>query len=521
MSGLGLFQPSVLGMKSQSHRMNTIGYNIANVNTGGFKRTDTAFETVLSDNFYQQHDNGGVKPYSIATNDVQGLVQGTTRPLDMAIVGQGFFAVQPELSGTTQIYYTRDGSFQINTVDGQTSTVTADDGNTITVNNGYLVDKNGYFLLGYSPAADGTFTASGAASPMRVDQYAFTEQSQPTSQATLEFNLPSAAEFGDDANTYTLRTYDSNGTERNINFTWAKSLTDNQWRMDFTADNMTTGDLSPSAAFSLAAGGATNRQFVFDGVNNKINAINSVTGLPDAGAFSGLAIGDQITVAGAGLLNDANTLTITGINAAGTELTFGGGVLNDGNSGATAVTISSTATVTDPLIFSSTGTLRSPTELTLSATWNDGGTSSFTIDISEMTQFAGDFTPYLNGQNGYGSADITGVQFDGSGHVVGTFSDGTERVIYKVPLYDFTNPNGLNSGNGMLFSETTESGSATAFFADESSKASLLPSAVEASNVDIATEFTRMIQTQTAYNMNSTSFKTIDEMLTVARDLKT
>ena len=29
-----------------------------------------------------------------------------------------------------------------------------------------------------------------------------------------------------------------------------------------------------------------------------------------------------------------------------------------------------------------------------------------------------------------------------------------------------------------------------------------------------------MIQTQTAYNMNATTFKTIDEMTTVARDLK-
>ena len=73
MSGYGLFQPSTLGMKSQSHRLNTIGYNIANVNTGGFKRTDTEFETVLSKNFFSQSDNGGVKPYARATNDVQGL----------------------------------------------------------------------------------------------------------------------------------------------------------------------------------------------------------------------------------------------------------------------------------------------------------------------------------------------------------------------------------------------------------------------------------------------------------------
>ena len=518
MSGLGLFQPSTLGMRSQAHKMNTIGYNIANVNTGGFKRTDTAFHTLLSDNIFQQHDNGGVKPYSIATNDKQGLVQSTNRVLDLAIVGQGFFAVQPELTSTGQIFYTRDGSFEINTVDGQTSSVTADDGNTITVSNGYLVDKNGYFVLGSPVNSDGTF-ASSAAAPMRVDQYAFTDLGQATTAATMEFNLPSGAEFGDDAETYTLKTYDSNGTERNITFNFSRTLTDNQWRIDSTADNLTTSDLTPSAAYSYAVGGATNREFTFDAVNNTIQALSTSTGLPVAGAFSGLAAGDQITVSGGA--NDGQTFTISSIDSNATTLSVGTGVLADANTGATAISLSSASTLTNPLVFSQTGQLQSPTELTYTATWSDGATSSFTIDIEAMTQFDGNFTPYRTSQNGYGQADITGISFNSAGEVLGSFSDGTERTIYKIPLYDFTNPNGLDSQNGMLFTQTTESGEPTAFFADESSKASFLDSAQEISNVDIALEFTQMIQTQTAYNMNSTTFRTIDEMLTVARDLKT
>lgn len=519
MSGLGLFQPSTLGMRSQAHRMNTIGYNIANVNTGGFKRTDTGFHTLLSDNVFQQRDNGGVKPYSIATNDTQGLIQSSNRLLDLAIVGQGFFALQPELTSTGQIYYTRDGSFEINTVEGDTSSVVADDGNTITVNNGYLVDKNGYFVLGSPVNPDGTFTSSTAA-PMRVDQYAFTDQGQATTEAVMEFNLPSGALFGDEAETYTLKTYDSNGTERNITFNFAKSLTDNQWRIDSTADNLTTSNLTPSAAFAYSVGGATNRELSFDAVNNTLQVLDATTGIPVAGAFSGLAAGDQITLTGSAA-NDGTTFTIASVDNSGSQLTFNGGVAGEVNTGATAVSIASTATLTDALTFSPTGELQSPTTLTYTATWDDGGTSSFTIDISSMTQFDGDFTPYITSQNGYGQADITGISFNSDGEVLGSFSDGTQRVIYKIPLYDFTNPNGLASQNGMLFTETTESGAAEAFFADESSKASLLGAAVEISNVDIALEFTRMIQTQTAYNMNSTTFRTIDEMLTVARDLKT
>ena len=128
--------------------------------------------------------------------------------------------------------------------------------------------------------------------------------------------------------------------------------------------------------------------------------------------------------------------------------------------------------------------------------------------------------PLLQARAGLGIADLSDISFDNAGHVIGTFSDGTQRAIYKMPLYDFANPNGLDSSNGMLFQQTEASGEPVEFFADQSGKADFMPSAIEISNVDIAQEFARMIQTQNAYNMSATTFKTIDEMTTVARDLK-
>ena len=138
MSGYGLFQPSTLGMQAHTQRLNTIGYNIANVSTGGFKRTDTEFQTLLSDRTFEQSDLGGVKPYARANNDVQGTVTPTNRVLDLAIVGDGFFALRPTLTSTSDLYFTRDGSFAIGTVDVSTSSVTADDGSTITVDGGWM-----------------------------------------------------------------------------------------------------------------------------------------------------------------------------------------------------------------------------------------------------------------------------------------------------------------------------------------------------------------------------------------------
>ena len=91
--GYNLFQPATLGMKSQAHALDTIGINVANVHTGGYKRTDTRFETMISKNLSQQTDLGGIKPKDYQRIDSQGILQGSDRDLDVAINGAGFFYV--------------------------------------------------------------------------------------------------------------------------------------------------------------------------------------------------------------------------------------------------------------------------------------------------------------------------------------------------------------------------------------------------------------------------------------------
>ena len=62
MPGYHLLQTPTLGMRSQAHALNTIGINVANVNTGGYKRTDTEFETLISKTLQNESDLGGVVP---------------------------------------------------------------------------------------------------------------------------------------------------------------------------------------------------------------------------------------------------------------------------------------------------------------------------------------------------------------------------------------------------------------------------------------------------------------------------
>jgi len=112
------------GMMAQQTRTDVIANNLANVNTTGFKRSRAHFEDLL----YQMVQgpssvNGsdatstaaiqvgrGTRLAGVERNHSQGALEQTSRPLDIAINGEGFFQVQLP-NGTTS--YTRDGSFQI------------------------------------------------------------------------------------------------------------------------------------------------------------------------------------------------------------------------------------------------------------------------------------------------------------------------------------------------------------------------------------------------------------------------
>lgn len=532
--GYSLFQSSTLGMLSQAHALGTISSNIANVNTGGFKKTVTRFETVLSNSIntsaggatgvsFKNPDNalGGVKPKDYQIIDSQGVIVATDRSLDLAIVGDGFYQVSPTLQVSSRILYTRDGSFDIN-VAGATSTGTDANGNTFTIQEGYLADKNGYFLLGI--AADpltGTFTSSSGAQSMRVDPFAFSTQFTATSQAKLGLNLPSLDEFGDSSENFAMQIVDSNGKARTLTFAFSRTATNNQWQMQLSADNLTSNVISPGAAFSLASGAGTGKILAIDPATRKITVKNeNVQTAPVPGVFQGLQAGDTITIAGSASNN--GTYTIDSVSADFSSITVKTTTPLPGASETitTAATLSSTKQIPNPLIFASNGSLTSPTSMPITLSWDNGATNSFTLDMSTSTQFNGVFTTFSSSQNGLAASVMSGISFDSSGHVIGKFDDGSSRLLYKIPLATFVNANGLEMLSGNLFAESPASGPPRSLFADTSGIASLTPNAVEQSNVDIALEFTNMIQVQQAYNSSATAFRTIDEMTVVARDLK-
>ena len=115
------------GLSAFGESVRVIGDNIANINSLGFKSQNVVFSDVLSQTVGVTRSNianqvgNGVRIGMITRDQAQGSIQNTTSATDMAINGNGMFALKDPASGQT--YYTRAGSFILdknsNLIDGQ------------------------------------------------------------------------------------------------------------------------------------------------------------------------------------------------------------------------------------------------------------------------------------------------------------------------------------------------------------------------------------------------------------------
>ena len=127
------------GMAAQQTRVEVISNNLANVNTTAFKRSrahfeDLLYQTVQGEGGSATSDVGttqavqigrGTRLSAVQRVELQGAIEQTGRPMDLAIEGEGYFQIRQPDGGTV---YTRDGSFAIS------------ENGTIVTNGGYTVE---------------------------------------------------------------------------------------------------------------------------------------------------------------------------------------------------------------------------------------------------------------------------------------------------------------------------------------------------------------------------------------------
>ena len=303
------FQQGLSGLDAASQNLDTIGNNVANVATVGFKEARAEFADIYASSFGTS--NGaqvgiGVQVAAVATQFTQGNTSTTGNPLDVAINGQGFF----RMVNNGNVTYSRAGEFQLD-------------------KNGYVVDSSGNNLTGYPASSTGVISPS---TPVAMQISTANVAPTATSTASLAVNLdsldtvPTPAFSISDSTSYNSSTamtiYDSQGNAHTLSTYYVKSAA-NHWNVYAASDGtllnggasvgslafgtggtlasdttmnlsvpLTNGAATPMT-FPLTFPAATNSQF---GVAFSVNS-NTQNGYT-TGQLSGYSIGDDGTLEG-------------------------------------------------------------------------------------------------------------------------------------------------------------------------------------------------------------------------------
>jgi flagellar hook protein FlgE len=138
---------------------------------------------------------------------------------------------------------------------------------------------------------------------------------------------------------------------------------------------------------------------------------------------------------------------------------------------------------------------------------------AFNLDLGASTQYGNIFGVNSLRQDGYTSGRLAGLSISSDGTVQGRYSNGQSRDLAQVVLGNFTNPNGLNSLGNNQWAETADSGQPLIGVPGSGSLGAIQSAAIEESNVDLTAELVNMITYQRAYQANSQTIKTQDQIM--------
>ena len=149
---------------------------------------------------------------------------------------------------------------------------------------------------------------------------------------------------------------------------------------------------------------------------------------------------------------------------------------------------------------------------------NPPSDQSINVSVGSLTQYSGSTS--INGSSdGNAMGTLKSVSVDSSGVITGVYTNGLHRTEAQVAIAQFNNAAGLTKAGGSLYEESNNSGTRHI----ESASAlgvTITPSALEMSNVDMASELTDMIVTQRGYQSNSKIITVSDELLETLINMK-
>lgn len=545
------------GIRSNSLAVDTVGNNLANVNTTAFKGQRTLFETLLYETVSQgtapDGDSGGTLPRqiglgstlsSLQRNFLQGNIESTGFQSDLAIEGDGFFVLE---RADGELAYTRDGSFRLDAT--QT-----------------LVSSAGVPLQVFGANANGEITA-GALSDL-VIPLGTISQAVPTTTVVMDGRLDSGTNIASAGAVVTsLPLVTASGAPATAS-TLLTDLVDDDALPLFSAGdvltvNGTKGGVSiKESTFVVSTTGSTLGDFA--------QFVESALGIdtdPASGGSPGVTVSDGSEYPAGALLIRSNFGETNAVELNAGSVTNTTGARTSPFSFATVAPAVGEGVTTSFKVFDSLGNpvdvrlrlaleSKSPTGTTwrfyaesvddtdlssmlgtgtitfdvngqfVGATGTDLGIDlagvgsvsplAFALDLSGLTGLAatdGSSDLVMASQDGAPAGILTGYSIDAVGIVTGTFSNQQTQVLGQVALATFPNSEGLVASSGNTFTIGPNSGDAAIVAPRMLGAGSIRSGALEQSNVDIAREFVNLITASTGISSASRVVRVADDLL--------
>ena len=454
------------GLSSFGEAVRVVGDNIANVNSLGFKSQNVNFSDVLSQTVGVTRSNianqvgNGVRIGSITRDQQQGSLQNTTSPTDMAINGNGLFAMRdPATNGLT---YTRAGAFildkSFNLIDGQ--------GNIVQ---GFKVDD----VTGKAVGNVGDVTFSNLAAQAKATT-GVTVGTTLDSNATL---LPTGTTF-DPANPSTFHYKTEANIFDSLGQTHAVSLQFTKVGQDSAGNNVWDWHASVDGAELTGGTAGTPKE-----IGTPTASTTSTAGVVTPGTQS-IVFGPS----GELVKENAPSLTINWSGATPSTV-----AMNFGNAAGQGTLYPVAAA--DAQGISGTG-------------------------LDGTVQMAGSFATRQMTRDGFAAGFLDKLETDSSGKIFGVFTNGQRRALFQVALANFPNDAVLSHNGNNLLKETIASGSPVLGLPGSGGMGTISPFALEQSNVDLAAEFVKLIVVQRGYEANSKTILTTDQMLSSLMQVK-
>lgn len=540
------------GLAANGTRVETIGNNIANVNTTAFKGSRTLFQTLfsqtLSPGTAPSATTGGTNPMQVGHGVAVGATTRTTTggalettglPADLALDGNGFFIVQ---SAAGRDYYTRDGAFSLN-------------------EQNQLITANGQYLMGYG--VDSNFsvvpgTLSRLTIPLGQDLIA-----RATQNVSLDGVLSAAETIAASGSTHTSQSL-VNGSGAAV--TDATALTDVHSAGATGTALFATGDVITINGITKGDRSVTDQQFVVGTTGTTLGDfaawLEEACGIQTADGVSG---SPGVTIENGALVirsntGDPNSISINGddlvsSNAAvglpfeftNTARATGGGVYTsftvydslgnpvsvnatftleetpntgpvwryylespDVGSGPTALGTGTVTFDTDGNYVRSSGN-----QFTLDRSGTGAANAlTFSLDLENLNGLATSTSEViLDTQDGYPPGTLNAYSIGNDGVISGTYSNGQVRSLGQIPVATFINDQGLVAESENLFSVAPNSGAARIVDAGSLNAGTIRSGMLEMSNVDLTQEFIGLISASTGFQANSRVITVSNEML--------